>query len=74
MQLKLHDAHSRPGDDMDIFRVHEDVGPCGTEELGSVGLMQRLKGRRGKKKVMHDEIVSDDPLLITGPWRDEDWS
>ncbi|KAG2058747.1 hypothetical protein BDR06DRAFT_1018097 [Suillus hirtellus] len=74
MQLTLHDAHGRSGDDMDIFRVHEDVGPCGTEELGSVGLTQRLKGRRGKKKVVHDEIVSDDPLLITGPWRDEDWS
>ncbi|KAG1793134.1 uncharacterized protein HD556DRAFT_1536617 [Suillus plorans] len=66
MQLTLHDAHSRSGDDMDIFRVHEDVGSCGTEELGSVGLMQRLKGRRGKKKLVHDEIVSDDPLLITG--------
>ncbi|KAG2142820.1 uncharacterized protein EDB93DRAFT_1292199 [Suillus bovinus] len=74
MQLTRRDAHSRSEDDMDIFKVHEDVNPCGTQELDSVGLVQRLKGRRGKMKVAHDEIVSDDPLLITGPWRDEDWS
>ncbi|KAG1776606.1 hypothetical protein EV702DRAFT_1107726 [Suillus placidus] len=74
MQLTQRDAHSRSEDDMNIFKVHEDVGPWSTEDLDYVGLVQRLKGRRGKKKVVHDEIMSDDPLLIIGPWRDEDWS
>lgn len=74
MQLTRRDAHSRSEDDMDIFKVHEEVGPWSTENLDYVGLVQRLKGRRGKKKVVHDEIMSDDPLLIIGPWRDEDWS
>ncbi|KAG2346834.1 hypothetical protein BDR05DRAFT_959003 [Suillus weaverae] len=74
MQLTQRDAHSRSEDDMNIFKVHEDVGPWSTEDLDYVGLVQRLKGRRGKKKVVHDEIMSDDPLLIVGPWRDEDLS
>ncbi|KAG1743095.1 hypothetical protein EDB19DRAFT_1700059 [Suillus lakei] len=74
MQLTRRDAHTRSEDDMDIFKVHENVGPWSTEDLDYVGLVQRLKGRRGKKKVVHDEIMSDDPLLIVGPWRDEDWS
>jgi hypothetical protein len=72
--MQRRDAHARSEDDMDIFKVHDDVGPWSTEDLDYVGLVQRLKGRRGKKKVVHDEIMSDDPLLIIGPWRDEDWS
>lgn len=74
MQLPRRDAHVRSEDDMDILQVHEDVGPWSTEDLDYVGVVQRLKGKRGKKKVVHDEIMSDDPLLIIGPWRDEDWS
>jgi hypothetical protein len=58
---------------MDIFKVNEDVGPWNTKDPGVAGVVQKLKGRRGKK-IVHDEIMSDDPLLIIGPWRDEDWS
>jgi hypothetical protein len=74
MQLPRRDAHGRSEDAMDILQVHEDVGPWSTEDLDYVGVVQRLQGKRGKKKVVHDEIMSDDPLLIIGPWRDEDWS
>lgn len=74
MQLTRRDVHSRSEDDMNVFGVQDDVGPWNTEDPNYAGVVQRLKGRRGKKKVGHDEITSDDPLLIIGPWRDEDWS
>jgi hypothetical protein len=37
-------------------------------------LAQGEEGKRGKEKIVHDEIMSDDPLLIVGPWKDDDWS
>ncbi|KAG2144565.1 hypothetical protein DEU56DRAFT_935653 [Suillus clintonianus] len=74
MQLTRCDAHSRSEDDMNILKVNENVGPWSTEDLDYVGLAQRVKDKRGRKKFVHDDIMSDDPLLISGPWRDEDWS
>jgi hypothetical protein len=59
-----------------------DVGPAkgatrthaaarrGAGSRSARGLVRRSK--RPIKPVIHDEIHSDDPLLLTGPWKDED--
>jgi len=74
MQRAQRDADDGSEDGMDVFKVHEALGPWSAEDLDYVGLAQRVKGRKGKKKFVHDAIMSDDPLLIVGPWKDEDWS
>lgn len=79
VQVTQRDAGSGSVHELANFKDHEGLGPRSTEDLNYVGLAhrgKRKKGKRrnGKEKVMHDDITSDDPLLIVGPWRDEDWS
>ncbi|OJA21201.1 hypothetical protein AZE42_01378, partial [Rhizopogon vesiculosus] len=66
-----HDAGSGSVDELAISNVHQGWGPWSSEDL--IGLAQRGRNKRGTGKVVHDDITSDDPLLIVGPWRDEDW-
>jgi len=60
-------------DDLAILNVQEGRGLRATEDLNYVGLARGGRGKKRKGKVVHDTLASDDPLLITGPWKDEDW-
>ncbi|OAX41026.1 hypothetical protein K503DRAFT_798308 [Rhizopogon vinicolor AM-OR11-026] len=66
-----HDASGGSVDELAISNVHQGWGPWSSEDL--IDLAQRGRNKGGMRKVIHDDITSDDPLLIVGPWRDEDW-
>lgn len=74
VQVTQQDISSGLVDELAIQKVQEERGPWSTENVNYVGLAQRGKSKGRKGKVVHDEIMSDDPLLIVGPWKDDDLS
>jgi hypothetical protein len=73
VQVTKRDASSGSVDALAVCKVRESRGLWSTEDLNH-DLAQGEEGKRGKEKIVHDEIMSDDPLLIVGPWKDDDWS